>query len=154
MLLDVCRRPRRKAETRTGAAGEGTGRHAGTSGGNAAGLLLGATGLLLGAMNAQDVTPAPAPALPVTAVARKSREFSRNDTPYKRREGWKVSLGEAAEWKSERTSERERGGGAETAKNEGKNCVSGARKAHQHLSVPSTSFSSGMAPAQRQCITF
>ena len=73
MLLDVCRRPRRKAETRTGAAGEGTGRHAGTNGGNAAGLLLGATGLLLGAMNAQDVTPAPAPALPVTAVGVSER---------------------------------------------------------------------------------
>ena len=53
---------------------------------------------------------------------------------------------------SERVSARR--GAAETAKNEGKNCVSGARKAQQHLSLQSTSFSSGMARAQRPCIMF
>ena len=47
-------------------------------------------------------------------------------------EGCKVSLSEGCgEAESERASER--GGGAETAKNESKNCVSGARKAQRHL---------------------
>lgn len=58
--MNSCRRPRREEATRTGAAEE-TGRHAGTSDGNAIGLR--------GVMSGEDVTPAPVPALPVTVAA-------------------------------------------------------------------------------------